>query len=459
MAMMDKPALFKNLSPSYQEKLDIRAVLAYFFVRITGPACFYITYVYMGSFMKEHLGFNAEAVISQNAKISIITTIAMLITVCLTKKYHPLKIAKLYIAIFSSCLLFVPYWFNNVMNLFLLSCLQFAIFIPGLCMSGIEITCFKYMPVGKRYTILATIFGISAALSYMITSFSLIPLTQHFGSYGLWFILVPMTLCYIYSISYMTKLEKKNGRYDYYPEIIDILDITSSEKAVTDYNFKNPIEYQGYNDHSQYEDELISKLRIVNQQMRNKQITKQIDLKLVEKAIIFAKKWHDGQLRKTGEPYYTHPLAVANIVAEFCPKTDVIVAAILHDVIEDSPCSVILIESEFNPRIADIVYRLTRIRIDKDGNKIKLTIAALMEDLKKLDDKEAMLIKEIDRLHNLETIGNFSQEKQEDTAHETLDNIITNVAYTVDNYNIDDKLSLESKLLKECQTILDKNIK
>ena len=193
--------------------------------------------------------------------------------------------------------------------------------------------------------------------------------------------------------------------------------------------------------------------------MRNKQITKQIDLKLVEKAIIFAKKWHDGQLRKTGEPYYTHPLAVANIVAEFCPKTDVIVAAILHDVIEDSPCSVILIESEFNPRIADIVYRLTRIRIDKDGNKIKLTIAALMEDLKKLDDKEAMLIKEIDRLHNLETIGNFSQEKQEDTAHETLDNIITNVAYTVDNYNIDDKLSLESKLLKECQTILDKNSK
>ncbi len=70
-----------------------------------------------------------------------------------------------------------------------------------------------------------------------------------------------------------------------------------------------------------------------------------------------------------------------------------------------------------------------------------------------------MLIKEIDRLHNLETIGNFSQEKQEDTAHETLDNIITNVAYTVDNYNIDDKLSLESKLLKECQTILDKNSK
>ena len=454
MAMVNKPGLLTNFPPGYKERLDKKAILAYFLIRFIGPACFYITYIAAGSFMKERLGFNAEEVIHQNMKVSIIITIAILITVYLSKKYHPIKITKVYVTLFGVCLIFVPYWFSHITNVFSLSFLQFATYIPGLCMSVLEISCFAHIPVAKRFTLLAATFGISSALSNTISSLAFIPLTDYFGFYGLWFIFSPMLVGFIYSVNYIEKLEKKNGRYDYYPDTNDQSDLESLEKAVIDYNFQNPEEYKAHSAQCEYAQGLLNKLRIINQQGKN-----DVNIRLVEKAIIFAKKWHDGQFRKTGEPYYTHPLAVADIVAEFLPKTDVIVAAILHDVLEDSKCPLELMSNEFNSRIAQMVYRLTRIRSDENGNEIKLTIEELIDGLKKDDDKEALLIKEVDRLHNLSTIEGLSKEKQDDNANETMKNIVTNVAYTVDDLNINDKLSLENDLLKNCETILKKNDK
>ena len=88
-----------------------------------------------------------------------------------------------------------------------------------------------------------------------------------------------------------------------------------------------------------------------------------LNMKLIEKAVTFAKKWHDGQMRKTGDlPFYSHPFKVAEMVAEYYCKTDVIVASILHDVVEDSECTVQLVEKKFNVRIAEIVDRVTNIR-------------------------------------------------------------------------------------------------
>ena len=71
-------------------------------------------------------------------------------------------------------------------------------------------------------------------------------------------------------------------------------------------------------------------------------------------------------------PFYSHPIKVAEYVAKNYLKTDVIVASILHDTVEDSDCTVEIIEKEFNPRIAQIVDRLTKVR-DVDGKQIKMT--------------------------------------------------------------------------------------
>ena len=404
--------------------------------------------------MKESLGFTPEEVIHQNLKVTIWSVMAIVIVIFFIRKYHPVKIAKVYSGLFCFSLPFIPYWLDHTSGLFSLTMLQLAISLPAFCVFGLDTTCYRYVSVSRRFTIIATSFGVVMAIAYPSASLGLIPLTEHFGSYGLWFILVPVIAGFIYGITYLEKLEKKNGRYDYYPDTNDQSDLESLEKAVIDYNFQNPEEYKAHSVQCEYAQGLLNKLRIINQQGKN-----DVNIRLVEKAIIFAKKWHDGQFRKTGEPYYTHPLAVADIVAEFLPKTDVIVAAILHDVLEDSKCPLELIASEFNERIAQMVYRLTRIRSDENGNEIKLTIEELIDGLKKDDDKEALLIKEVDRLHNLSTIEGLSKEKQDDNANETMKNIVTNVAYTVDDLNINDKLSLENDLLKNCETILKKNDK
>ena len=135
-------------------------------------------------------------------------------------------------------------------------------------------------------------------------------------------------------------------------------------------------------------------------------------------------------------------------------STNIIVAAILHDVVEDSACTVELIGEEFNPRIAEIVERLTRIKHDENHNETKLSIEEIMSDLIKADDTEAMLVKAIDRLHNLKTVHGMQVNKQRKTVIETLKSIIQHIAYTVDNLNIGNKLKLEEEMYQHCKNIL-----
>ena len=175
----------------------------------------------------------------------------------------------------------------------------------------------------------------------------------------------------------------------------------------------------------------------------NKSAKKKVNLKLVEKAIVFTKKWHDGQKRKTGEPYYTHPLEVAMVTAQYKFKTHMVIAAILHDVVEDSDCTLELIEKEFTPRIAEIVGLLTR---KHEGKKI--TIMESMNKIFDAMDYEALLIKGIDRMHNLQTIGAMSQQKRKKIAEETIYEIASTAAQAVDDLNINDKNKLERKLYR-----------
>ena len=90
----------------------------------------------------------------------------------------------------------------------------------------------------------------------------------------------------------------------------------------------------------QYSTRLIEKLKSLDTE-------EVLDFKLIDKAIYWAKKYHDGQFRKSGEPYYTHPLEVAYIVSEYKLKTDVIVTAILHDIVEDTEVTAGMILDEF----------------------------------------------------------------------------------------------------------------
>ena len=191
-----------------------------------------------------------------------------------------------------------------------------------------------------------------------------------------------------------------------------------------------------YSEPCQYSIRLIEKLKSLD--------TKNIlDFDLINKAIYWAKKYHGDQKRKSGEPYYSHPLEVAYMISEHNLKTDVIVASILHDIIEDTEVTAGMIFDNFGQRIAQMVDMLTRDR--PDGTK--LTIEEIITNAYQKKDKEVLLIKLIDRLHNIQNIESINSKKQKELAEETLNDIIITTT-------IWQNLNLETELISRSFTIL-----
>jgi (p)ppGpp synthase/HD superfamily hydrolase len=147
----------------------------------------------------------------------------------------------------------------------------------------------------------------------------------------------------------------------------------------------------------------------------NANSTIKVDLDEVYKAILYAKKYHGSQKRLSGEPYYSHPLAVAELVSEYCFKTSIIVTSILHDIVEDTEFSVDMVREVFGDEVACNVEKLTRFQQDN-----KITNTSVVEFLYHEKNGDVLLVKLFDRLHNMKTIKFKSHVKQQKIALETL---------------------------------------
>ena len=432
-------------------KIDKGVVFGYFMMHVAGSVAFYITYIYIAEFMKKSLNMTAEQVISQNLKISLLTLIGTIIVLkYYVKRFHPIKIIKAQIYIFSFFLLFIPYRLSNLSGLIELSFLQFIIFSFVLTPFCSETPYFKHIPINKRFTVLATTFGIATALANATISFSTIPLVNIFGYYAMWIIFMPIILCCYFSLNYLKTLEIKSGRYHNYPHEDPPYEDTAINEEDYDYEDLGD-EYEPFKNKCEYSTNLMNKL---NEFSKEKNV--KLNMKLIDKAITFAKKWHGTQMRKTGDhPFYWHPLKVAEMVAERYTKTDVVIGAILHDTVEDSKCTIELIEEKFNQRIAEMVDRLTKDRF-KNEEYIELTLEQTLDKLSKLGDTEALFIKQMDRQHNLETIEGLKPHKQQKMAKETNDYFIRLIAIIGDKLNIHGNIRLENKMFKYCHNILKK---
>jgi guanosine-3',5'-bis(diphosphate) 3'-pyrophosphohydrolase len=163
--------------------------------------------------------------------------------------------------------------------------------------------------------------------------------------------------------------------------------------------------------------------------------------KLIRKAFDVSVEAHKDQRRKSGEAYIFHPIAVAKIVAsEIGLGATSIAAALLHDVVEDTPTTVKDIERMFNPKVAQLVEGLTKIaQVQKDMN-----VSMQAENFRKMlltlnDDVRVILIKIADRLHNMQTMESMDDHKQVKIASETL-YIYAPLAHRLGLYNIKTKL-------------------
>ncbi|MDM7322417.1 MAG: bifunctional GTP diphosphokinase/guanosine-3',5'-bis pyrophosphate 3'-pyrophosphohydrolase [Gammaproteobacteria bacterium] len=142
----------------------------------------------------------------------------------------------------------------------------------------------------------------------------------------------------------------------------------------------------------------------------------------VGQAYVFAKQAHDGQLRVSGEPYITHPVAVARILADLRMDEKTIIAALLHDVIEDTPTARDQIAAEYGDEVAhlvDGVSKLDQIRFKSKAEQQAANFRKMMMAM--VEDVRVILIKLADRLHNMRTLGVMRPDKRRRIARETLD--------------------------------------
>ncbi|HSE11583.1 MAG TPA: RelA/SpoT family protein, partial [Rudaea sp.] len=143
---------------------------------------------------------------------------------------------------------------------------------------------------------------------------------------------------------------------------------------------------------------------------------------LVRQAYLIGAHAHAGQTRKSGEPYITHPVAVAGILADLGMDVETIVAAILHDTLEDTPLSRKELESGFGATVAELVDGVTKL----DKIQFSTLQEAAAESFRKMllamaRDLRVILIKLADRLHNMRTLGAMAPESRWRIARETLD--------------------------------------
>ncbi len=144
------------------------------------------------------------------------------------------------------------------------------------------------------------------------------------------------------------------------------------------------------------------------------------DVALIERAYRTAEHYHTGQLRKSGDAYITHPLAVATILAELGMNEATLCAALLHDTVEDTSYTVEQLAADFGPEIAAMVDGVTKL------DKIAYGESAKAETIRKMvlamsKDIRVLVIKLADRLHNMRTIGYLRQDKQMAIARDTLE--------------------------------------
>jgi GTP pyrophosphokinase len=146
------------------------------------------------------------------------------------------------------------------------------------------------------------------------------------------------------------------------------------------------------------------------------------DVDLVRRAFELAGEAHAGQLRKTGDPYITHPLMVAQMVAEYGLDQAAIAAALLHDTVEDTTLTIAELSQQFGAEIASLIDGVTKLDRVRFSNREQAQAATIRKMVIAMaQDVRVLIIKLLDRLHNIRTVYALRDEKQRRVARETLD--------------------------------------
>lgn len=191
-----------------EEKIARKTFWAYFIVYCGWPLSFYLAYMYFNQPLKDSYGYTSEDVIFHNFLLSLISLLIISILAFFSYKTHPLKILQIRGKLNLILSFLMPIAIIKCSNSVQIFIIQALILLTALSpIPGVSVF-IKYLPIMKRFTAASFVYALSRAIMYIITSFSLVYLTEMLGYYGLWLILIPVNIGFLWGIQHFIKLEK-----------------------------------------------------------------------------------------------------------------------------------------------------------------------------------------------------------------------------------------------------------
>lgn len=205
--------------PLTQEKPSLKTSLALLILDCMWPLCFYYAYVHCANILKYSFKYTPEQIISNNLIVSIVQVCSYFVLIPLLYHVYPIIILRIKLVISSTILITSPYWISVAESPSSILLIQSLIIFFACDASPVNSIFLKHFPVFKRFTYTSVIYALSRALIYLITSLSFVYLVECFGNGGILFVVIPLIIGCIFSLSYFVKLEKQAG---YYPNMHNI---------------------------------------------------------------------------------------------------------------------------------------------------------------------------------------------------------------------------------------------
>jgi MHS family proline/betaine transporter-like MFS transporter len=196
-----------NKNTPAKEKQEQKTVAAFFLIYCGCPVCFYIVFIYFNQLLINKFGLSAADIIYSNFWLATIDIFICALLTFLSYRFQPLRILKFRYICFMILSVFLPFLIiksSSSIHIFIIQLLILMSFLGSWPANGVFI---KHIPVLKRMTATSFIYALSRALMHVITSFGLVYLTEGLGYYGLWVVIVPVTIGYTWAIKHFEKLE------------------------------------------------------------------------------------------------------------------------------------------------------------------------------------------------------------------------------------------------------------
>ena len=190
-----------------KEKMDRKTFWAYLATTPGMPLSFYITYIYFNTTLKADYHCSSEEIIFHNFLLSIISLGIFVFVTILSYSVNPLKIVKYKASVGALVLLVLPFVIINSKTYTTIFLLQSFLALTSLSSVPANSILFRSIPTLRRFTTASFIFAVSRAFMFVLTSFSLVFLTEKFGYYGLWFITLPVSIAFLWGIHHFQKID------------------------------------------------------------------------------------------------------------------------------------------------------------------------------------------------------------------------------------------------------------